>query len=188
MKTLLLCGYRNPNNEPPLGLTPEVKWKDQNLTTLERQIQSLKKISQDVVCVLSGTQAEVQIRQTRALDSCEIVYDTNEHASLMTNVQAGLALTQEAVFVLPVEVPAPSPEVWNELMVRYAQLGWCTPRLGLQLELDDLRAPYGFPLLVTRTGNQTLKKSGKIDDLRQLLLRVTETKHRETLAWDSTKP
>jgi hypothetical protein len=97
-----------------------------------------------------------------------LVFDTTDHPNLASNLKAGLAGTDGAgCFALPVEVPVPPREVFATLREGWRTRGFLTETNIYQL-LTDEGAPshYGFPLLVTRSGNSTIKH---MDGFRSLL-------------------
>lgn len=156
MKTILLCGYRKTEaNEESLGLTT-----DANGTPLiDRKVGRLKELGHEVICVLAGNSADQLLRRSRLLESCELIFDTNdEQASLASNVRAAtFGIEDEASFIHPIEVPLPSPEIWSLLMHELAKVGYSTQASFLQA----LGAPcqFGFPLLLTRNGAKLFRST-----------------------------
>jgi len=150
MHVLLLGGYRNQ----PLGLGQS---KDGEVW-IDYQIQSLKALGLSPIVVLAGAHADDVLRASRHLESCELVFDTNgREANLFSNLRAGLHVTKEACFVLPLEIPAPPESAWKQLKLELVQHGLSTSHHVFQLPMSE-GAPwqYGFPLLVTAAGSKTI--------------------------------
>lgn len=158
MKTLLLCGYRSSDHsEDPLGLTRD----EQGLTLIDRRIYEITALGSQAICVLAGQDADEQLRQAKAISSCELVFDTNGFdVSLATNLKSGLAAADaEAVFVLPVEIPPPPREHWHFVKEGYRQEALHTKKASLVQAMTPQGTPlhFGFPLLVTRSGNAEIR-------------------------------
>lgn len=152
MKTLLLAGYRALDpNEPALGL----KTTDDGTLFLDQQIAALFALGADVITVVSGPQADEQVRLSQLMAETELVFDTNnELLSLASNLKAGLtAAPGDACFVLPIEVPVPSANLWNQVKESWRQGGPLAPVHVITPTLTG--AP--FPLLVTPRGNRLIR-------------------------------
>ena len=166
MKTLLLCGYRlKDDSELALG----VKRETPQLNLIEHRLRQLREFDQEVICVVSGADADAQLRHCPAIQNAELIYDTNDPISLLSNARAGIfAAPREAYFVLPLEVPPPPPEVWAFLKNEYGKAGFATPLALIQAVASVEGAPchHGFPLLLTRTGAKLLQET---PDLRSLV-------------------
>ena len=163
MKTLLLAGYRNsPNFEDAPGLQTDAS----GLLRLDRRIEQLMHLGFEIVCVLSGAAADLQIRRSRRLAEVELVFDNNDaEVTLVTNVRAGLAAAgRDPCFCLPVEVPWPAAASWTRL----TEISW-TDTAGASLAqvraADDDR-DFGFPLLITRRGTDQI---ASLDGLSSLV-------------------
>lgn len=157
MKTLLLCGYRSSdNNEDILGIQ-----RDENhQRLLDLQIQQLSNLGFEVITVLSGEHADEQLRVCPRIANTELVFDTSDSPTLASNLRAGLGATDdEGCFVLPVEIKPPSADVWRFLIQEWHKQGFNAPISILQAATVE-GAPwhFGFPLLITRTGNRELRK------------------------------
>ena len=156
MKAILLGGYRNSeHSEDPLGIQRVEGGQRQ----LDAQIHALSQLGMEVVCVLSGQHADEQLRLCPRIANTELVFDTNDHVNLASNLKAGLAATDgESCFVIPVEIsPAPVP-IWRALREDLRHIGFHTEHSVLQA-VDTRGAPwhFGFPLLVTRKGNELIR-------------------------------
>jgi hypothetical protein len=163
MKILLLAGYRTPvGKEIPVGL--HVDGNGQSI--LSSQIIQWSNIGFEVVTILAGPQAEEQIRKCRELDNIEIAFDTTANPTLISNLSAGLYTTEESALVQPVELPFPGRAVCSFLKNESGKIIARSPHTFLQA-VDDKGAPchMGFPLLVTRSGNQLIRS---LDDLSGL--------------------
>jgi hypothetical protein len=166
MRTLLLCGYRTRDeNEVALGVGRD----DNGETLIDRRIVQLRALGLDVVCVLAGANADEQLRYCRTIQDTELVFDTNEPMSLLSNTRAGsFAVPGDACFAIPVEVVPPPAETWGFLLNEYGKLGFGTKH-GILQAVDPIQgAPwhFGFPLLITREGTKILTKT---PDLRSLV-------------------
>lgn len=158
MTILLLCGYRD-REESEMALFH---------AHVDNKIRHLKWMGYEVICVLAGAHADDQLRHCRRIADCELVFDTTDNPNLASNLKAGLAGTDGAgCFVLPVEVPSPSPETFAILKEAWRTKGFLTETHVYQLVSDE-GAPchYGFPLLVTRKGNVAVKE---MQEFRSLL-------------------
>lgn len=156
MKAILLSGYRASDfNEEPLGLTRA----QGGATLMDTQIQQLIQLGLEVICVVSGQDAEQQLRVCPRIADTDLVFDTNDQVSLASNLKSGLAATgEEGCFALPVEITPPPAEVWRFLKHEWARLGFAFEAPVLQA-VDAQGAPwhFGFPLLITKTGNKMIR-------------------------------
>jgi hypothetical protein len=158
MTILLLCGYRDRDETEKALFYHHI----------DSQIRQLRWLGLEVVCVLAGAHADDQLRYCRRIAESEMVFDTTETPNLASNLKAGLAGTDgSGCFVLPVEVPAPPPEVFAFLRESWRVRGFLTETNIYQM-ISEEGAPshYGFPLLVTRSGNSTIKR---MEGFRSLL-------------------
>ena len=165
MKTLLLCGYRAGDNaENPIGVERDIDGQ----TVIDRRILQLRELGHDIIAVLAGATADEQLRQCRLIQTTELAFDISEPAgTLLSNTQAGaLATNGEGFYVLPAEIPVPSPAIWNFLLNEYGKLGFATNECLLQA-VTPQGAPwqFGFPLLVTRNGNKLLRNTPELKSL-----------------------
>lgn len=152
MKVLLLSGYRPQR----LGLGVS----DDGELWIDFQIGALKAMGLSPVVVLSGAHADDILRVSHQLESCELVFDDNGlNSNLFSNLRAGLRVTDEACFVLPLEVPAPPEVAWRYLKTELVSQGILTSHHVFQLPMTE-GAPwqYGFPLLITAVGNKAILK------------------------------
>lgn len=151
MDVLLLGGYRNQ----PMGLQRN---KEDGELWIDFQIRTLKEIGLSPIVILAGAHADNVLRVSRQLETCELVFDTNgTEANLFSNLRAGLHVTSDACFVLPVEIPAPPETAWKQLKAELVQHGLLTSHHVFQLPMAE-GAPwqYGFPLLVTAVGGKMI--------------------------------
>jgi hypothetical protein len=155
MTTLLLCGYRNSEQtDQALGL--EIV---EGMTLLDRRIAQLQAMGHNVVCVVAGQSAEAQLRSCRRMHQTELAYDDLAAPTLLSNIKFGLSTCPEhAVFVHPIEIPVPSADQFRRLKDGWLQFGLENKTHIVQFGAS-LEAPwhFGFPLLVTRTGNLVLR-------------------------------
>jgi len=153
MEVILLSGYR-PNLE--IGQSR----MENGVLWLDYQIQSLQQMGLSPIVVLSGTNADDVLRVARHLETCELVFDTNDNGStLYTNLRAGLRATKDACFAMPVEVPTPGETHWRFLKQELVNLGLRTPHHVIHMPPHEGAVwHYGFPLLVTASGNQTIQR------------------------------
>ncbi len=165
MRVLLLCGYRAlDEGEIALGLARGGDGK----TLLDSQIEALLALGMEVTCVLSGANADEQLRQCRRLAEVDMVFDTAAPTTLLSNAREGaLSAPHEACFILPVEVPVPARPVWDFLRNEYAKVGFNTEESVLQAFVQAQGAPwhFGFPLLFTYQGCQCLQNTEDLNGL-----------------------
>jgi len=163
MKTLLLCAYRNRDeNERPLGL----ETGEDGLTLIERRIDHLHRYGLEVVCVLAGADADEQLRRCPRIANTELAFDDGPELSLMSNIRAGLPVCEgEPCLVLPLEIPVPPARDVKRIVEEWGRAG-----MGDQISLVKMEAgassPHGFPLLVTRFG---AKQLAGLPDLKTLV-------------------
>ncbi len=173
MTILLLCGYRERD---------EAEEKALFHTHLDDQIRNLRGLGFNVICVLAGAHADDQLRFCRRITETELVFDTSDNPNLASNLKAGLAGTDGAgCFALPVEVPCPSREAFTILREVWRTRGFHTETNIYQLVSDE-GAPshYGFPLLITRSGNTLIKEMPgfrSLLDTRLKYLQLGESEH-----------
>lgn len=173
MKVLLLCGYRtSENREDALGLAREANGQ----RTIENRIQELSRLGFEVITVLAGAHADEQLRLCPRIANTELAFDTSDQVDLASNLKAGLAATDgEGCFVLPVEVPLPGPELWRFLNQEWGRQGFHTPTQVYQA-IHPEGAPwhFGFPLLITRSGNGHIRQLTNFRSLLDPRLRYTQ--------------
>lgn len=155
MKTLLLCGYHESTEQNILGLNRD----DSERTLIDRRIQEIKRLGFEIICVFGGKYADEQLRQTMHVADTELVYDTSDTISLASNIKAGLAATDgESCYVIPVEIQPPPLEYWHGLYKELRNKGFLWPVSMLQgADIQGAPSHYGFPLLITRKGSQTIR-------------------------------
>lgn len=150
MKTILLSGYRT-------GLCLESNSRGELL--LDIRIQHLQRLGLEVICVLAGSEADDVLRASRTLMSVELVFDTNDHPTLASNLKAGLFATEgEGCYALPLEVVPPEFTTWQFLREQWRKAGFHTTTSAFQA-VDAQGAPchFGFPLLISRSGNSLIR-------------------------------
>lgn len=156
MKTILLCGYR-PQSETGIALGTETN--PEGVTLLDRRIDTLKQMGMEIICVLAGSEAELQLRKCKRLVDTDLVFDTHDaEANLATNLRSGLKATNKSpCFVLPVDIPVPPADVWRALMEESRRIGTFSDAAVIQA-VDAQGAPchFGFPLFMTRHAYKVL--------------------------------
>lgn len=163
MKAIILCGYRQ-DPDRPLGLDGETP-------KIERVLRELISFGLEPVVVTAGDQADEQLRACPRIADGLLVFDRTPEANLASNLQAGLAaIDGESSYVFPVEIPVPPRALWQSLSQELWRVGFEAPDTAIQA-LDNSGAPchYGFPLLITRSGNkfiQTLSNFLSLTDPR----------------------
>lgn len=165
MRTLLLCGYRtSDHNEDLLGTERDAA----GVTLLDRRIEQLQALGHDVIIVLAGASADEQLVHCRRIETVEMAFDNSANGgSLLSNTYAGAELfDNESCFVIPLEVVPPPAAHWRFLYNELAKIGFATPVAALQA-VSPQGAPchYGFPLLLTRSGNSLLKETADLKSL-----------------------
>ncbi len=152
MDALLLAGYRSIF-PVPLGLEKDVL----GTHLLDNQIARLKAIGLSPIVVLAGENADLVIRSSRQLEDCELVYDTNGHeANILSNIRSGLRATEEACFVLPVEIPMPAESHWRHLKAELIHEGFLTKIHIFQVGAKGAPWHFGFPILISAVGRRAL--------------------------------
>lgn len=165
MKTLLLCGYR-PKDETELALGVSRETPQFNL--IERRLAQLRELDHQVICVVSGADADAQLRHCPSMQDAELIFDTGDPISLLSNARSGIfAAPREAYFVLPLEIAPPPPDIWAFLKNEYGKVGFATPLALIQAVAPVEGAPchHGFPLLLTRTGAKLLQETPDLQSL-----------------------
>lgn len=154
MKTLVLAGYR-PSSPHVLGANE-----------LSDRIRRLKALNHDVVVVLSGAQADDQLRACPELADCELIFDEIKNVTMLSNVQASLSALNEACFLYPVEVPWPGDQVWTFLHNELVKVGFRTKNAFLQAATTE-GAPWqmGFPILLTNAGQEQIESISDLSGL-----------------------
>ncbi len=170
MKTLLLCGYRPPD-ENELALGVGVKRGPGGLSLLDQRIVQLTELGHELICVVNGASSDIQLRHSEKLPTTELVFDTNEPGTLISNTRSGVfAAPGEAFFVLPLEVPPPAPAAWAFLQNEYGKVGFGASHAMLQTPSGQ-GTHYGFPLLLTRFGAKQLRDTPELRSLIDLRLK-----------------
>jgi len=162
MKTILLAGYRHSENHDE---APGLQVDANGSMRLDRRIEQLMTLGHEIVCVLAGASAELQMRRSKRLEDVELVFDNHDvEANLVTNVRAGLAAAgHDPCFCLPVEIPWPSTASWTEL-TRVSWTDTAGASVAQIIEAGTARE-FGFPLLITRRGTHEIPR---LDHLRSL--------------------
>ncbi len=160
MDVLLLAGYR-------------VDCAQTQIELLDEQIIKLKSLGLTPTVVLSGPFADEVLRNSKPLRDCELVYDTNDQPTLMTNLKSGIHVTTHTCFALPLEIPCPPKEHWVALKLAFQRAGFTIKSSFLQLT-DAQGAPchWGFPLFVTRLGRHLLLNEENLTSLTDPRLHV----------------
>jgi molybdopterin-guanine dinucleotide biosynthesis protein A len=124
---------------------------------VNQQIAHLENLNLEVVVILGGAHSELLLREVRALERCEMVFDTHPENELtfMTNLQAGMHCTTDATLVLKAQDPLFERELLQELLKCYHQQG---PRTAHHV----LRLGRG-PWLVTRAGNVFFREAARVE-------------------------
>lgn len=162
MKAFLLAGYRESQNPAfPFALRPY-----EGQTLLDWQIQQLKRSRFEVCVILAREESEVIIRTSRLVHDCELIFDTSDKdANLVSNARAGMAITTDQAIILPVDQICPPPESLSLLVKASARAGLRTSTHFFTLaDLNNLPDPALFPLLITRCGNDFLKKTTDLNN------------------------
>lgn len=173
MTTLLLCGYRfyadsdsdsDSLGQPILGLSQNAQGK----TQIERRIAELRSFGSPVICVLAGASADEQLRMCPRLADVELAYDNHgKNVTLMTNLLTGIEQTrQDSYMILPVEVPCPDRQTWNWL-VTMSESTAIPEKSCLIQAVTAQGAPwhFGFPLILTRSGQRRLRRFEELTSL-----------------------
>lgn len=159
MKAILLCGYRQlADDEPVLG---------EGL--LDSKIRDLRAMgSSEIVVVLGGPRADEYLIKSKLIHDIELVFDTNDDLSLMTNLRAGLKAGEHITgcFVIPIEIESPDTAVWKFLLNEGRQAQY-SEQTHIVQAIDELGAPFqsGFPLFVTRQGNKFIQETKELTGL-----------------------
>lgn len=164
MKVILLCGYRTEDSsEEALGLERD----EDGVTLIDRRIQQLGALGLEIICVLSGNSADRQLRHCTRIANVELAYDDDAETCLASNLRAGLAAVEDdGCFVLPIEIPCPPSETWENLKELWRKVRFENEYAALQLaESEGALCQYGFPLLITQQGNQVLRDTPQIRSL-----------------------
>lgn len=140
--TVLLAAGRSSRAGAPKGLVP---WRGR--AWIEHQLQALP----GRAIVVLGLDRDRYLAEVPSLASrAEIVVNPDPDRGPFSSLQLGLAAARGAVFVLPVDVPAPSSAVWTALA-------------------DALHADAAVPVLGDRGGHPVLLAEPFAARLRTLL-------------------
>jgi|GEM_PF-1332386 len=187
MTILLLCGYRDREDGE----------KALFFSHIDNRIRELRHLGLDVICVLGGATADEQLRHCRRIADCDLVFDTNDQPNLASNLKAGLAGTDgSGCFALPVEVPCPPREAFEILREVWRTRGFLTEtniyqlvsREGAPLQ-ETIPLHYGFPLLITRSGNSSIKEMQgfhSLLDTRLKYAQLEESQHADLASVEHT--
>lgn len=157
MKTLLLTGYESSS-------TKALENEGDRLR-VDAQIARLEAMKFEVVVVMGGDSAESLLRLSKSIERCEIVFDTHgTETNLITNLQAGLFSTEEAVFALPSNVDIPDQVSFHHMINSYYRAGLRTETHGFWFN--------DYPLLVTRSGNEFFRKASDLKDFAHPALKL----------------
>jgi hypothetical protein len=123
----------------------------------------------EVVVVLAGQNSEHFLRSSRALERCDLVFDTtNSEASMITQAHAACHATEDAFFLISLMSVLPTPEHLHELIKQYYRAGLRTERHGFWFA--------DFPLLITRSGNQFFRKASGLAGWQDPRLQIITVK------------
>jgi hypothetical protein len=150
MEVILASGYR-PSEQ--IGLEADA----QGVLWIDAQIHKLQSLGLTPIIVLAGEHCDEVVQKSVLLESCDLVYDSNQaDANLLTNVKSGLKATERACFVIPAEVPVPRESIWKHLKLGLNHQGYGTNNHLLQTGGEGAPWQYGFPLLITPAGRVAL--------------------------------
>ncbi|MHA1197942.1 MAG: nucleotidyltransferase family protein [Candidatus Heimdallarchaeaceae archaeon] len=88
---------------------------------LQNQIEKLQDIGLSNIVIVLGKDKEVYFEQVPLLKDFIVVTNPSPEKGIFSSIQCGLSaiskLNFEGIFILPVDVPCPSKEVWILLLV-----------------------------------------------------------------------
>jgi hypothetical protein len=162
MKAVLLAGYRQGSEV--LGMSRD----DAGTTLMDRRILQLKAMGLEVITVVAGLNADLQLRLSTQLAGTELVFDDHKEPSMVTNLNASLgAIDGAGAYILPVEVPPVAPSLWKSLKEEWRRVGLNSSIHVLQLvDAHGQFIAQGFPLLLTRKGVEEMKHLEDISTLK----------------------
>lgn len=161
MKVILLAGQN------PFSLTYPVSLAAfDNQPLLDHHIELVVKLGFEPLVVLDGKDADLVLLNSKKLAQVELIYDTNDIPTFMTNLRSGLYATHRECFVLPIWQQIPSKKAWQQMIYSYYHRDLN--------QLAHVVQPYcpvngemtaGFPLLVTKNGRLFLRRNKDIQSL-----------------------
>ena len=155
MRTILLAGYKKATPEDCPWLVSE-----DGLPILEGRIREARKFGQQCIVVLAGEVADEALRVCPSLDQCELIFDTNQEPTLLSNLKAALSVGTDPALVLPAELSFGDETAVFELIGRAAQQG---PRANSEVIRQS------FPLLITLRGCEAVLRNKTLTSLADLL-------------------
>ena len=154
MQTILLCGKHGKTENISLKKCA----KDHYL--IDIQISALKKMGFDITVVLDKEHGDEILSKSKFIKDCDLVYDTNNDASLYSNLKSALYSVETLAFVVPVYAPLPIATHWNTLLnnnfkndykdLHFVQTVFKSASSG--------KRP-GYPLFITKSGYNFIKES-----------------------------
>lgn len=171
MKLILLAGQNPLNLDEPVALC---KIGDELL--LDLQIQNAFTLGFEPLVVLDGADADTVLRSSKKISDVELVYDTNDIPSFMSNLRSGLYGTNRECFVLPIWQTSPVKKAWQQLTYSYhhRELQSAAHLLQPYCPIYGEMTP-GYPLFVTASGRSFLKNTKdllSLSDVRILKAKV----------------
>lgn len=117
--------------------------------------------------VLGDAHSETILRRSKKIHQAELVFDVaGEGVTLFSNIRAAAAATDQEFFAVSIEQSHAGCEaVYRELLNAYYREGFRTP-------LHAFCSESSLPVLITRTGNQLIRKTPDIASLRDSRLSV----------------
>jgi hypothetical protein len=134
---------------------------------LDQHIIHLQNLNYEVLVVLGNCHSEGILRQSRCLEDCELIFDTHsEETTFLTNIHAAAFATEDAFLVCNAHDPlAPADQLQALIDSWY--------RAGFRTAIQGFGSSPG-PLLITRSGNQSLRGMASLKSLQPTDLALSE--------------
>lgn len=171
MNTILLAGFQDSEKKNS-GM---IEFNGQ--LWIDWQIEQLLSLGHQVTVVLGDVHSELLLSESKLIKMCDLVFDTNEITTLMTNLRAGLHSVVRHSNILPITTPAPHSEAWNRLSDHYFRINAEKFDLLRSFCPIDGQMHEGFPLIVTRVGAKKIKANEEIKSLTDSRLTFSPVPH-----------
>ena len=130
---------------------------------LSYQIESLFEIGFTDIIVVSGKDTALYQENIPELKKSTVIVNPQPERGLFSSIQSGLLRLkdkyQSGVFILPLDVPCPSKEVWNQLAVELSSS-------EANVSIPEFNGKRGHPVLLSdefRQHLQTCSSDSRLD-------------------------
>lgn len=169
MKLLLLAGDDSVDSGSLVALRPMGRqiW-------IDWQIERMQTLGFEIGVVLAGPLSEVILQASRRIQDCDLVYDTaTPHFHLLSNLRAGLYSVVKDALALPIFTPCPQRGILHKILHHPHRCAVPGLHIAQPYFPSSGSLHPGYPIYVSKKGNELLKWDDEIDSLQHSSLTVS---------------